>query len=150
MLKVNLNNQFLDLSKIFCGVPQRSVLGHLLFLLCINDMPPAVHFDLFLYADDLGLIFQCKDVHTTEHQLNKEFTNLCERLLDSKLCIHILEQNTKCILFDSTQKLKKCGKHSVMHNGIEINWYSKVTYLGYLLDKTLCGKSVALKTIQKI
>ena len=75
---------FSDLSKISCGVPQGSILGPLLFLLYVNDMPQAVHSDLFLYEDDSGLTFQHKDVHTIEHQLNKGFTNLCEWFVDNK------------------------------------------------------------------
>ena len=55
--KVNINNHFSDLSKIYCGVPQGSILGPLLFLLYVNDMPQAFHSDLFLYADDSGLTF---------------------------------------------------------------------------------------------
>ena len=82
--KVNINNYFSDLSKISCGVPQGSILGPLLFLLYVNDMPQAVHSDLFLYADDSKITFQHKDVHTTEHQLNKDFTNLCEWFVDNK------------------------------------------------------------------
>ena len=37
-----------------------------------------------------------------------------------------------------------------MCNGIEIKQYFKVTYLGCLLDETISGESMALKTIQKI
>ena len=37
-----------------------------------------------------------------------------------------------------------------MYNGIEIMQYAKVTYLGCLLDKTMSGESMALKTIKKI
>ena len=77
-VKVNINNHFSDLSKISCGVPQRSILGPLLFLLYINDMPLAVHSNLFLYADNFGLTFQHKVVHTIENQLNKDCANLCE------------------------------------------------------------------------
>ena len=89
------------LSKISCGVPQGSILGPLLFLLYVNDMPEAVHSDLFLYADDSGLTFQHKDVHTTEHQLNKDFAYLSEWFVDNKFSIHLGEGKTKCILFRS-------------------------------------------------
>ena len=36
-----------------------------------------------------------------------------------------------------------------MYNGIEIMQYAKVTYLGCLLDKTMSGESMTLKTIKK-
>ena len=74
----NINNHFSDLSKISCGVLQGSILGPLLFLLSVNDMLQAVHSRLFLYADDSGLTFEHKDVHTTEYKFNESFTNLCE------------------------------------------------------------------------
>ena len=67
--KVNINNCFSDLSKISCGVLEGSVLGSLLFLLYVNDIPQVVHSHLFLYADDSSLTFQHKDIHTIEHQI---------------------------------------------------------------------------------
>ena len=86
--------------------PVDPFISPLLFLLHANDMLQAVHSDLFLYADDSGLTFQHKDVHTIEHQLNKDFANLCEWFVDNKLSIHLGEEKTKCILFGSKLKLK--------------------------------------------
>ena len=37
-----------------------------------------------------------------------------------------------------------------MYKGIEIKQYSKVTYLDSLLDETMSGETMALKTIEKI
>ena len=34
-----------------------------------------------------------------------------------------------------------------MYKGIEIKQYSKVAYLGCLMDETMSGESMALKTI---
>ena len=60
--RVNIKNKYSSTAKIECGVPQGSILGHLLFLLYVNDMKHAVDCDLFLYADDSCLVYQHKHV----------------------------------------------------------------------------------------
>ena len=65
LLKSYLNNrkQFLQLDSyrsscqsVKCGVPQGSVLGPLLFLLCINDLPRHVKACIF-FADDTNIFY---------------------------------------------------------------------------------------------
>ena len=51
MFSVHVENSFSDKALIICGVPQRSILGPLLFLLYVNDMMQTVNCDLLLYAD---------------------------------------------------------------------------------------------------
>ena len=84
-----------------------------------------------------------------ENQLNQDFANLCEWFINNKLRIHLSEEKTKCILLGLKLQLKNAGKLNIMYNGIKIKQYSKVTYLGCLLDETMSGESMALKTIKK-
>ena len=55
---VNIHDKFSSSGDLRCGVPQGSIIGPLLFLLYINDVPQAVDCDLFFYADDTYLLFQ--------------------------------------------------------------------------------------------
>ena len=58
-------------------------------------MSQAVHSNLFFYADNSRLTFQHKDVHTIEYQLNKDFANLCEWFIDTKLSIILVKTRQK-------------------------------------------------------
>ena len=115
---VNLENSFSEVSNISCGVPQGSILGPLLFLIYVNDMPMPVKCNLFLYADDTCLVFQSKNVKDIEKQLNEDFAHICDWFVDNKLSIHFGEGKTKSILFPSKSKIKKLQKLEIIYNNI--------------------------------
>ena len=148
--KVNLNQFFSEPGNLLCGVPQGSILGPLLFLLYINDMPQSVNCELLLYADDTCLIFQHNDIKEIENQLNKNFSLICDWFVDNKLSIHFGEDKTKSILFSSKRKIKKSSPLNVQYKDIKIKKYSKVIYLGCILDETLSGESMAIHVINKV
>ena len=59
---------------IFCGVPQGSILGPLLFLLQFNDAANVLsHCKIVKYADDTVLFYSHKDTGHVEQILNKDF-----------------------------------------------------------------------------
>ena len=64
-------------------------------------MKEAVDFDLSLCANDCCLVYQHKDVNEIERNLNQNFSNVCDWFTDNKLSIHLGEDKTKCILFDT-------------------------------------------------
>ena len=155
LFRVDLGNCYSDPSNVRCGVLQGSILGPLLFLIYVNDMPQGVKSNLFLYADDSCLVFQVKDVIETEKQLNGDFTNIFEWFVDNRLSIQFGEESiidlvTKSILFAFKRKIKKVPKLKINYKNIQIKQYSKVTYLGCRLDETMSGESMALKVINKI
>ena len=117
-----------------CVVPQDYILGPLLVLLDINDIPSAIECELLLYADD-SVLFTHKNIIIINDQTNRAFNSLCEWFVDNKVSIHFGSQF--CLLV----KVKiKVGKLAIHHIDIQINQFSKVTYLGCILDEYLSGQ----------
>ena len=113
-------------------------------------MPQAVKCELLLYADDTCLIFQHNNIKEIEIQLNKNFSLICDWFVDNKLSIHFGEDKTKSILFSSKRKVKKASTLNIQYKDKKIKKYSKVTYLGCILDETLSGESMATHVINKV
>ena len=69
---VCVNNVKSSLQKIKSGVPQGSVLGPILFLLYINDLPNALPSPPRLFADDTFLLYSSNDIHQLKSLCNSE------------------------------------------------------------------------------
>ena len=87
---VEIVNKLSDLGKISCGVPQSSILGPLLLFINVIDIPQAIKSNLLLYADDLWLMYQHKDIPKIEKILNEDFENICDWFVDNKVCKYVL------------------------------------------------------------
>ena len=66
------------------------------------------------------------------------------------MSIHFGEDKTKSILFSIKNRKRKIGTLDIQYGDVKIKQYSKVTYLGCELDKSLSGEAMALKVINKI
>ena len=75
--KVVVEGETSDEVEVESGVPQGTVLGPLLFLIFINDLPEKVQSQVRLFADDCLLYRPIRSVED-QHQLQKDLTSLHE------------------------------------------------------------------------
>ena len=113
-------------------------------------MSQAVKCELFLYADDTCLTFQHENVKDIKDQLNLNFSRLCDWFINNKLSIHLGEEKTKSIHFGTKLNTKRAEPLNIVYGNVRIKQYTKVTYLGCILDESLSGESMVLHVLYKI
>ena len=98
---VSVNGSNPGLLSITCGVPRGSVLGLLLFLIYINDLPNASKkLTFYLFADDTNIYYESKDLSNLTKVVNKEL-RLVKKWLDAnKLSLNV--DKTNYIIFHSS------------------------------------------------
>jgi hypothetical protein len=113
---VSINNVNSNLLSIILGVPQGSILGPLLFLIYINDLPSITNLKSSLFADDTMLLDSHIDLHTLVLNVNSEFQKVISYFNQNKLSLH--PEKTKFVLF--TNK-KNVGTPPIVFNYNDIN-----------------------------
>ena len=94
---VSFNGMNSEKVRIVCGVPQGSVLGPLLFLLFINDLPNATDFFTLLFADDTTFQLSGPDLDFLFERANVELQKTSIWFKANKLTLNV--KKTKFMLF---------------------------------------------------
>ena len=94
---VNIDGLNSSSRELLCGVPQGSVLGPLLFLIFINDLPNSCKFFSLLFADDTTFQLSSNNLNTLFSEANIELKKAADWFQSNKLTLNI--SKTKYILF---------------------------------------------------
>ena len=103
---VKLNGAISNMERISFGVPQGSVLGPLLFLIYINDMPNILKYSApIIFADNTNLMFSSKSFDILQTNIQDDLYNLTHWLFSNKLTLNV--KKTKVMLYNSRNSKSK-------------------------------------------
>ena len=127
-----VNNKKSSSDKVLCGVPQGSILGPLLFLLYINNLPEATSFRVRLFADDACLIMDNSNPKALQDNINNELVNIDNWMRSNKLSINY--SKTHYMIF--TRKKNKFN-FQIHCGGSHLERVASTKYLGVVVDEKL-------------
>ena len=132
---VYFNGHSSETKVVTCGVPQGSVLGPLLFLLYINDLPNISDvFKFYLFADDTNLYYENENIKDLEFNINKELKKLSQWLSVNRLSLNL--GKTNYVIFHHRNK-PIVTVTTLLINRKAISEKNYVKYLGILIDSSL-------------
>ena len=85
---VNINGVSSNLLNSTIGVPQGSILGLILFLICINDLPHCSTLLAILFADDTTLLASGNNIEELILHVNMEFKKIVTFFRSNMLSLH--------------------------------------------------------------
>ena len=126
---VELEGASSGLVPLSTGVPQGFILGPLLFLIYMNDIPNANDFFKYiLYADDTTLFSTIHISAGAAHEINSHLSDVFDWLAVNKLSLNI--KKTKYIVFHAVNKNIKGMLPELSINGIIIDRVQNFNFLG--------------------
>ena len=131
------------------GVPQGSILGPLLFLIYINDLPNASELLLSLFADDTTLQASGMTLAELESHINNELIKVSKWFDANQLTLH--PNKTRYILFNSKGKeLNLTLKGTKLKQIAESADEKCFKFLGLQIDEKLSWKHHCDFLLQKL
>lgn len=146
---VKLRNCSSDSYAVTSGVPQGSIIGPLMFLIFLNDLPlHIINSTEIMYADDATLIFAHDDIDVLETKLTEDVKIVSEWCFYNDMALSIKKSNA--MLLSTRQKHLK-AKLDIMIDDCHIPFVETCRVLGLHFDcylkwnkqvKNVCNKIV--------
>ena len=137
---VVFNSQNSETVDITSGVPQGSILGPLLFSICINDLITISNkLKFIMYADDTTIYFNLEDFdpYHLKRDINNELEKITLWLKMNKLSLNV--QKTKFMIFH--RKQKQISELNIAINDTDIERVESFNFLGLHIHESLSWRT---------
>lgn len=116
------------------GVPQGSILGPLIFILYINDIPNCLKYcQAKLFADD-ALVFNISEtIEEATNKINHDLDLIYKKLCQNKLKLNV---NKTKVMIISNKKIDR-SNINIHINGTRLDIENEIKYLGVVIDDKL-------------
>jgi len=146
---VFFNNIKSTTQPISYGVPQGSILGPLLFLIYINDLPFLIKSGSpILFADDSNIIYEADNIAALNTSVNAELPKLDVWFATNKLSVNV--KKTKYVIFHPKNKNKTIANFTLTLSGVILDRVPCTTFLGLEVQENLSWVDHISKITKKV
>ena len=135
---VSINGIKSDMLNVIIGVPQGSILGPLLYVIYVNDVPNALNYIPRLYADDTCLVIHKHNTNILEKEISVNVHNLKIWLDANELTLNL--NKTACLVIPLTNSNKNQNLNPIIDDKL-IKVVSCCRYFGVFIDNQLSFKT---------
>ena len=144
-----LNGQVSAWASVNAGFPQGSVLGPLLFLIYINDLPNNVSSNVKLFADDTSLFSVTHDVNVSAREMNDDLRKISYWAFQWKMSFNPdVNKQAQEVIF--SRKTKSNIHPPLVFNNNIVSEVNSQIYLGITLDFKLTFEEHLLNIFKKV
>ena len=148
MQTVQYNGAESETKPVFCGVPQGSVLGPILFTMYFNDVPTR-NCKILMFADDTVIYAAEKSQQSVASKLSEDLQLLSPWLENHELVLNLKKGKTEVMLFGTPARLKNLDDLNIKINGVAVSNTRTYKYLGVNLDRSVTFCEHSTKTYKK-
>ena len=134
-LRVVLNGQASEWRKVLAGVPQGSILGPLLFLIFISDIPANLECNVKIFADDTSLFSSVRDPNESSAKLGRDLGRVARWAHQWK--IFNPDPSRQAVEVPFSRKINPLDTPPVYFNNLAVASCETHKHLGLLLEKRL-------------